>query len=268
MRHATSRSIAAFLFVSTIVGSLLLAACGSSTSPTAATAPGNTGSSASACGVLNGGQALQAIVSGTACSSANSSVVSLTRWDGNGQMIGSGCSGTVIAARAVLTAGHCLNGVGAVAISAAGTTIQGTGFTRSDSQDVGVIVTGQDIPLRPFALLSSRSAVVGERAVIAGFGLDENGAGGTLRAGAATISAVNSDYVQTQFAADGSGSGLCSGDSGGALLVFQGGGWVLAGIPVSISAGCTQAGTDSFVNVQNPGVASFISQTAPGVTWR
>ena len=72
-------------------------------------------------------------------------------------------------------------------------------------------------------LLISRAVRVGETAVIAGWGLDQNKAGGTLRAGQTTISAIH-DFIETTF---DTSAGVCQGDSGGALLVNERGVWAL-----------------------------------------
>jgi hypothetical protein len=73
------------------------------------------------CGVLGGATGIaDSIVSGTTCSSANTPVVLLNLRDENGRALG-GCSGTIIARRAVLTAAHCLHsGVGSVFVEQGG----------------------------------------------------------------------------------------------------------------------------------------------------
>src|SRR5439155_22859511 len=78
--------------------------------------------------------------------------------------------------------------------------------------DVGIVVTTQDLNRIPIRLLVSRDARVGEQAVLAGWGKDENGNGTILRAGTTTITGVNSTLLQTQFGA--TNSSVCSGDSG------------------------------------------------------
>jgi hypothetical protein len=128
---------------------------------------------------------------------------------------------------------------------------------------VGVVLTTQDLPRSPVPLLVSRAAVVGDPAIIAGWGENGQGAhtGGTLRAGTATISRVTSAFLETEFS--GAGSNICSGDSGGPLLLSEGGVWAIAGvISASSSAFCT-SGTSFYANVQNSSIMPFILGLVP-----
>ena len=149
------------------------------------------------CGILAGTAFLsQGIVNGTECSTASTPVVKLNLYDKTG--IAGGCSGTVIAARAVLTAAHCLaNEITSIKIFlGTGEQVPSSSFqwsprykpNDSSSLDVGIVFTDQDLARAPQALLTSRDARVGEQAVIAGWGNDVSGSGGnTLRAGATSI---------------------------------------------------------------------------------
>src|SRR5262249_18446409 len=100
-------------FARTIVGLVTLATCarcggGSSSEPSVPSPSPIPG--VSACDVIGGAiSASVAILNGTACSPANSSVVLVNMRDKDGTPTGA-CSGTVIASRAVLTAAHCLVG--------------------------------------------------------------------------------------------------------------------------------------------------------------
>jgi secreted trypsin-like serine protease len=224
------------------------------------------------CGILAGTALFsQGIVNGTECSPAATPVVKLNLYNKDG--LAGGCTGTVISPRAVLTAAHCLaDGVTSARVflgtgdQVPSTSIEwhpGYNPTSASSLDVGVVLTGQDLTRTPQALLTSRDARVGEQAVIAGWGNDVTGSGGnTLRAGTAGISAVGSITIETVFS--GTGSAVCSGDSGGPLLLAEGGVWAVAGITsaTSIGGSCAQ-GTSYYASVRNADIRQFILKLVP-----
>lgn len=251
---------------------------GSSSSPSSPTTPTTpTPPPLNVCGILAGTAfSAQGIVAGTECPPASTPVVKLNLYDKDG--IAGGCSGSVIAARAVLTAAHCLvdNIVSVRVFTGSGGQVPSTSFQWSpayrandgSSLDVGVVFTGQDIGPTPVALLTSRDAKIGEQAVIAGWGNDATGAGGNaLRAGTATISAVGSTQLQTIYT--GSGSAVCSGDSGGPIFLSEGGAWAIAGVTSATSIGGSCAsGTSYYANIRNAEIKKFILDLVPGAGQR
>ncbi len=252
----------------------LLAGCGGErtsapTSPTAAPTP-----SVSACDVIRGAAGLTVgIVNGTDCSAwaAQSSVVLVNLRDKADLPTGA-CSGTVIGSRAVLTAAHCLSGdtaavrlwLGPGTLEIRAESFQAIPLYRenTDSPDVGVVIAPQDLGRAPMPLLVSREARVGETAVIAGWGKDQFGNGTILRAGTTTIAAVGTASLETRYSE--TSSGVCSGDSGGPLLLSQDGVWAVAGVTSATDVGgsCT-AGSNYFTKVSHPQVAAFILALVP-----
>ena len=278
-RLATPSRIASLL-----AAALVVVNCGGGGGPSAPTSssptttPGSpTSPSLNVCGILAGaGFFPHGIVTGSECSTANTPVVKLNLYNKDG--IAGGCTGTVIASRAVLTAAHCLSGdiVSVRIFLGTGDQVPSTSFQRSpryrandsSSLDVGVVLTAQDMARTPVALLTSRDARVGEQAVIAGWGSDEKGWGGnTLRAGVATISAVGGVLLETVYS--GTGSAVCSGDSGGPILLSEGGMWSIAGITSATSIGGSCAsGTSYYANVRNAEIKTFILDLVPSAGQR
>ena len=255
-----------------------LVACGSSGSSSTPTSPTNptlpVSQACTAIGASSTASLHPQIVNGSDCTGA-SAVVLLNLKDSTGQQLAS-CSGTVVSSHGIVTAAHCLEGgVGSILVYL-GTGPQLTSasfaawpnFSENDpsTPDVGVVITKDAIGLTPIPLLTSRDATVGETAVIAGWGKDQNGELATLRAGVAAITSVSVSQLETEYTANL--SSVCQGDSGGPLLLQQNGVWAEAGIISANSTTACSFGSNFYTTIRNAEVVSFITSQIPDVSTR
>lgn len=232
---------------------------------------------ADACNSLGGtaSTAGTSILNGVECSADRSSVVLLNMRTADDWTAGA-CTGTVVAPRAVLTAAHCLDedvrtvrvwlGSGSEITAASFVSYPNYRFKTPGVFDVGVVFLAENLPRRPIPILTSRDGRVGETAILAGWGRAEDSAPPKLRAGSTTVSAVSAERLETLFAPPS--SSVCSGDSGGPILLSEGGVWSVAGITSATSTSACSSGTNFYQAVRHPSVSGFILEHVPDIGHR
>jgi len=187
------------------------------------------------------------------------------------------CSGTLVAAHIVLTAGHCtvpevVQGSsvvigsslqGAVATIRVAKAVAHPQFDLSTlTNDIGILVLASATTATPLALASS-APDTGATVQIVGWGLTAEDAGdiGQKREGTTTVTAV----APTTFTVASTPSQPCNGDSGGPALVTAGGVESVVGVTSNGDIACDDGATYTRVDAY---LASFLEPTmaayAPG----
>lgn len=253
-----------------IAATALLVSCGSD---------GGGAESIDQCGALglSTATATAKIANGTDCTDLNKSpVVMVIKNFADGSA--GACSGTMITANKVLTAAHCLENAASIdvllgisatklAYIAANSWQIHPNFARSSngmlSNDVGVINVPVPLPLPTVPILSSATAQVGQKAVVFGYGTSGTADDyGQLRSGVMKIAAVDAGRIFANYE-DGT-SNVCSGDSGGPLLLQIGSQLTIGGTTsYGDSATCSVGEQSVFMNLQSPNIQTFLRSAAP-----
>lgn len=221
---------------------------------------------------------VERIANGTACSDLNKSpimVVIKTYPDGSAGL----CSGTLVAPSKVLTAAHCLDGASSIDIYYGATTDK-FAFASASSwnmdpnyktldngsklNDVGIVHLNKTLNLPSMPILVSSAPHTGQRVAIFGFGVTAGGVEdyGLLRAGAMTIAGIDNERIYANY--ESSSSDVCSGDSGGPMVLQVGNQQTVAGITsYGSSATCALGEQSVFMNLQSPSIQNFLRSVAP-----
>ncbi len=184
------------------------------------------------------------------------------------------CTGTVIAPRKVLTAGHCVKGVSASSLkfvlgdkvsapkhtlSVASVKAHPSYDDTSLANDIAIVTLSSDAPVVPAPVLSAMDASwAGKELVFVGYGASNGNAQtgyGTkryVRMPVSTVSAKTFSYAV-------SGKNTCNGDSGGPAFAEVGGVAYVAGVTSYGDANCTQYGVDTRVDA----FKDFLGLNAP-----
>jgi secreted trypsin-like serine protease len=193
------------------------------------------------------------------------------------------CSGTLIAPRVVVSAGHCLKDTGLSASDITiffGNTVGGSGtsvkvtklqvhpsyYAKSDGtpmNDVSVLVLAQDAPVSPMAWQSTAlSSIVGQSVLMVGYGVtsaSKQTGNGTRRKVTQKITGQDSTFLYYGDAV----SGTCQGDSGGPTFLDESGVLTLVAVTSYGDTSCVKLGANTRVDPYASFISSFITSCTP-----
>jgi hypothetical protein len=170
------------------------------------------------------------------------------------------CTGTLISARRVVTAAHCLQGVSAsslrfaigpnaaqpeFSLAVASVTAHPQYNSSQLTNDIGYVDLAENAPVAPMRVLTSMdSSFVGQEFVFVGYGVSN----GFSQTGAGTKRFVNmaiSQVMAKQFRYQVPNKNTCNGDSGGPAFAQVNGELFVAGVTSYGDANCVQYGVDT-----------------------
>lgn len=193
------------------------------------------------------------------------------------------CTATVIGNNALLSAGHCfVGGVSSASIQkpdgsriAVSQIIVHPQYVFDSTlgaifNDVAVVKTAESLNLPPLGILASRQVEPASVLGVYGFGLDENGDSGLLKAGSIVAETITANHIIATFQ---DLSNPCNGDSGGPAtynILDAAGNLSSVAIAGIISTGssetCEKGDVNLFTNLNQPAIISFISGLVPEVS--
>jgi|GEM_PF-4565602 len=211
---------------------------------------------------------LAPIITGADCNPGDGPVALLEMTYPNGST--SSCSASFVSPDTLTTAAHCLDGTSLVKVHTSFGVYTANFVTYNPNYNFG-FKTEFDFGLvkipvatinQNFPILATNDITPGELSIVSGYGLDQNGNSGTLRAGYMFIYEADTDHIWSFFT--GNGSNTCNGDSGGPILVQRAGVWTQAGV---VSAGtlanCGAGDVSSFSPTYNPSNQAMINVYVP-----
>ena len=195
------------------------------------------------------------------------------------------CTGTLIAPRVVLSAGHCLMMSGFTKsdfpditvffgqkVGGSGANIQITDFqahpnwaqdpTTVVKNDVSVLTLAQDAPVAPMAWQQTAIGnIVGKAVTFVGYGVTNATQTGNdaRRQVGGTISSQDSEFI---YSGNGK-SGTCQGDSGGPTLLSQSGTPTVIAVTSYGDGSCVNESADTRIDPYTDFISSFIKGCTP-----
>jgi secreted trypsin-like serine protease len=226
------------------------------------------------------------IINGETCGAlGNSPVVRLVMYNSTGGVLGF-CSGSMLTAKDVLTAAHCVvkgteaaeviyGDAGDTKIVSVGRILKHPGYQPISAvgasfaafNDLAIYTLRENINLPVLPLNTSRQLQSGDVIDIYGYGVDENGTLDfkELKSGEMLVDSVTPNHISSFYTGDGANT--CQGDSGGPAIVLINNKPAIAGVTSTGTKNACEVGDNSlFINVQSKEALDFILSVVPGAS--